>query len=471
MFGLDTGLIILLIVCLLAVCLFEFINGFHDTANAVATVIYTNSLKPRVAVVWSGIWNFLGVYTGGIAVAMGIVNLLPTEALIDQNLYHGISMIMALLLTAVIWNLGTWYLGIPCSSSHALIGSIFGVGVAYMLLPGAHSISMNWTKIQDTGLSLLISPVFGFGLAMGLMFLLKAILKKNKIFKEPSPSKAPPLWIRSILILTCTSVSFSHGSNDGQKGVGLVMIILIGILPAYFALDASKNPCKLYSNSANIGILISKIDTTELSDQDMVEYKTIRKKTDTLLKYTNSIKSFESVPDNKRFELRKDIIVTGKSMDKLLASPTAKNAIKLCKDELSKLKNFVKENKTYTEYAPWWVILIISLSLGIGTMIGWRRIVITIGEKIGKTHLTYAQGASAEIIAACTISASTALGLPVSTTHVLSSGVAGTMVADSGVKNLQMKTVRNIAIAWLITLPVTFVVSGSLFLLFRWIFV
>jgi PiT family inorganic phosphate transporter len=249
------------------------------------------------------------------------------------------------------------------------------------------------------------------------------------------------------------------------------MIILIGILPAYFALDTSKNPDKLFSNSAKIGLLINKIDTTKLSKLDLINYKAIRKKTDTLLKYTSSIKTFKSVPENKRFELRKDIIVTGKSLDKLLASPTAKNAIMLSKDDLSKLKDFVKANKTYTEYAPWWVILMISLSLGVGTMIGWKRIVITIGEKIGKTHLTYAQGATAEIIAAGTISLSTSFGLPVSTTHVLSSGVAGTMVADGGANSLQMKTVRNIAVAWIITLPVTFVVSGSLFLLFRWIFV
>ncbi|MFA5781728.1 MAG: inorganic phosphate transporter [Bacteroidales bacterium] len=470
MFGLDTGLTILLIICLLAVCTFEFINGFHDTANAVATVIYTHSLKPRIAVIWSGLWNFLGVYTGGIAVAMGIVNLLPTEALVDQNVYHGIAMILALLLTAVIWNLGTWYYGIPCSSSHTLIGSIFGVGIAYMFLPDVHNVALNWKKVEDVGLSLLISPIFGFGLAMLLMMLLKALLKKkNKIFHPPSSSKAPPLWIRSILVLTCTSVSFSHGSNDGQKGVGLVMIILIGILPAYFALDASKNPEKLYANATQVRALVNNFDTLKFSDLDMAEYRTIRKKTDTLIKYTANIKMFESVPQNKRFELRKGIIVIGKSADKLFASPTAKDGIKLSKSEISKFKSFIKDNKSYTEYAPWWVILMISVSLGLGTMIGWKRIVITIGERIGKSHLTYAQGATAEIIAASTITVSTSLGLPVSTTHVLSSGIAGTMVADNGFKNLQMKTVKNIAIAWLITLPVTVVFSGSLFLLLRWI--
>ena len=467
MLGLSTGLVFLLIVCLLFVCFFECINGFHDTANAVATVIYTNALKPRIAVIWSGIWNFLGVYTGGIAVAMGIVNLLPTDALVDQNMYHAISMIIALLLTAVLWNLGTWYFGIPCSSSHALIGSIFGVGVAYMLLPDAHNISMNWSKAMNTVLALLTSPLIGFGLTMGLMYVLKATMKKSKIFKAPSAQKAPPFWIRAILVLTCTSVSFSHGSNDGQKGVGLVMIILIGILPAYFALDASKNPVKLYSNTVNVGVLINKMDTAKLSNLDRAEYRTIRKKTDTLLKYTGNIKSFESVPANKRFELRKDIIVTGKSMDKLFA--TAKQAITLSKEDEAKLKSFVKENKTFTEYAPWWVILMISTSLGIGTMIGWKRIVLTVGEKIGKTPINYAQGAVSQLVAAGTISISSTLGLPVSTTHILSSGVAGSMVAEDGIKNLQAKTIKSIAIAWLITLPVTFVVSGSLFLFLRWI--
>lgn len=471
MWGLETGHLILLAVCLIAVCTFEFINGFHDTANAVATVIYTHSLKPRIAVIWSGLWNFLGVYTGGIAVAMGIVNLLPTEALVDTNVYHGISMILALLITAVVWNLGTWYFGIPCSSSHTLIGSIFGVGIAYMLLPGAKSVALNWAKVTDVGLSLLVSPIFGFGLALLLLMILKTFIKKNKLFKEPSKTKAPPFWIRSILVLTCTSVSFSHGSNDGQKGVGLVMIILIGILPGFFAIDQTRNPASLYCGSMQVKQLIEKADTANLTDVDLGVYKTVRKKNDSVLKYTSGITSFEDVPVNKRFDLRKDIILISKNIDKLLTSPDAADHLNLTADEKAKLKSAVKESKSFTEYAPWWVILMISVSLGLGTMIGWKRIVITIGEKIGKSHLTYAQGATAEVIAASTIAASTSLGLPVSTTHVLSSGIAGTMVASSGIKNLQKKTVRNIAIAWLVTLPVTILISGLLFLLLRWLIV
>ncbi|MFH0865668.1 MAG: inorganic phosphate transporter [Bacteroidota bacterium] len=467
MFGLDIGLTILLIVCILAVCVFEFINGFHDTANAVATVIYTHSLKPRIAVIWSGIWNFLGVYTGGIAVAMGIVNLLPTEALIDQNVYHGIAMILALILTAVIWNLGTWYFGIPCSSSHTLIGSIFGVGIAYMLLPDTGHIALNWGKVEDVGLSLLISPVFGFGMALLMMMLLKYIFKKkSNLFKEPSSSKAPPLWIRSILIITCTSVSFSHGSNDGQKGVGLLMIILIGIIPAYFALDITKSPQALKEHMVKIENVVNRIDSANIAPDCIPEYIALKKSIAGIGNKLSGLKEF-NIKDKSNFNIRRDIITIAKKLDKLILKNPEASKLNLSKEDIASVSTSSKQMKSFTEYAPWWVILIISLSLGIGTMVGWKRIVITIGEKIGKSHLTYAQGASAEIIAASTISISTSLGLPVSTTHVLSSGVAGTMVADSGFKNLQMKTVRNIAIAWLITLPVTILVSGLLFILLR----
>ena len=468
MFGLDTGLTVLLLLCLVAALSFEFINGFHDTANAVATVIYTHSLKPNVAVIWSGIWNFIGVNVGGIAVAMGIVNLLPTEALIDQNIYHAMAMILSLVLTAIIWNLGTWYFGIPCSSSHTLLGSIFGVGIAYMLLPGSNSIALNWQKVSDVGLSLLISPLFGFGMALGLMYLLKVLIKKNKtIFKEPPAKKAPPLWIRSILILTCTSVSFSHGSNDGQKGVGLIMIILIGIVPFKFAIDHDKSPEALLNKVNKVEIVLNKVDVNKLKADDKKNFSIISDRLDSINLILANKKNFEEIADNKHFEIRKDILLITKKTDKILSAYGSTILLNSTKEEFASLKSDIKGMKSFTEYSPWWVILMVSLALGLGTMVGWKRIVVTIGEKIGKSHLTYAQGASAEIVAASTIGVSTWLGLPVSTTHVLSSGIAGTMVAESGKSNLQMKTVRNIAIAWLITLPVTIIMAGLLFLLLR----
>ena len=467
MFGLDTGLTVLLLLCLIAALSFEFINGFHDTANAVATVIYTHSLKPNIAVIWSGIWNFIGVNVGGIAVAMGIVNLLPTEALIDQNIYHAMAMILSLVLTAIIWNLGTWYFGIPCSSSHTLLGSIFGVGIAYMLLPGSNSIALNWQKVSDVGLSLLISPLFGFGLAMGLMYLLKFLIKNKTIFKEPDAKKAPPMWIRSILILTCTSVSFSHGSNDGQKGVGLIMIILIGIIPYKFAIDHTKSPENLLNKVNKIETVLNKVDVKKLKTEDKFNFGIVNDRIDSIQALLANKKNFEEVADNKHFEVRKDIILISKKTDKLLSSYGNGLLLNSSNEEFDTLKSDIKTMKAFTEYSPWWVILMVSLALGLGTMVGWKRIVVTIGEKIGKSHLTYAQGASAELVAASTIGVSTWLGLPVSTTHVLSSGIAGTMVAESGKDNLQMKTVRNIAIAWLITLPVTIIMAGLLFLLLR----
>lgn len=470
MFGLDTSYTILLLICLFAAAAFEFINGFHDTANAVATVIYTHSLKPTTAVIWSGLWNFIGVNVGGIAVAMGIVNLLPMEMLIDQNLLHNISMIGALIVTAIVWNLATWYIGIPCSSSHTLLGSIFGVGLAFMLLPGSHAVALNWQKVIDVGLSLLISPVFGFGLALLLMFILRKVVKNKLIFKEPPAKKAPPVWIRSILILTCTSVSYAHGSNDGQKGVGLIMLILIGFSPAFFAIDRSKKAEDLLMETKKIEWTINKIDTNLLNAENRKNHHLVMKDLSGIKMELTGISSFSDLDKSVNFKIRKAILSVSKKSENIVKNLRESKESSIKPAVLAVLKSNLKKFRSNTEYSPRWVILLVSLSLGFGTMIGWKRIVVTIGEKIGKTHLTYAQGATAEIIAASTIGVSTMFGLPVSTTHVLSSGIAGAMVAGGGRQNLRMGTVKNILIAWLITLPVTIALSGSLFFILRMIF-
>ena len=268
MFDLEPQVLLLLVVCLVAACAFEFVNGFHDTANAVATVIYTNALRPWVAVVWSAFWNFIGVFAGGIGVAMGIVYLLPVESLVDSNVYHGIAMVGALILGAIIWNVGTWYYGIPASSSHALIGSILGVGIAFSLLPESRGSAVNWSKAGETGIALLVGPLLGFALTIGMMFLFKRFVPSKAIFKEPHKRKPPPLWIRLLLIVTCTLVSFFHGSNDGQKGVGLIMLILIGIVPFRFALDESKNPLDLRESLGKVEYVMSRVNRDELSPVD-----------------------------------------------------------------------------------------------------------------------------------------------------------------------------------------------------------
>jgi inorganic phosphate transporter, PiT family len=464
MFGLDTSLAILLIICVLLACFFEFINGFHDTANAVATVIYTNSLKPTVAVVYSGILNFTGVLIGGIAVAMGIVNLLPMDALVDSNPYHGVAMILALLISAIIWNFGTWYYGIPSSSSHTIIGSILGIGLAFNFLPGDLGLSaVNWDKAKDTGLALLVSPLVGFSLAIIMMFIFKRLFKNDIIYKEPIPGKKPPMYIRVLLWFTCGLVSFFHGQNDGQKGVGLMMMILIAILPSQFALDDTVDLQKINASVVTIERLVASADTSKFGGKELKSYEDILKHSAHFTAITAGKKTSEDIVLTERFSLRKDIVKITKNAEKLIKGEN----LSITSNDQKELSSQIKIAKKLTEYAPSWVILTISICLGLGTMFGWKRVVKTIGEKIGKQHMSYAQGASAEIVASIGIGLATWKGVPVSTTHMLSSGIAGSMVAKKGLKNLQKGTIKTIALTWLLTLPVTIILSGGLFLLFR----
>ena len=242
--SLGTGQLILLLVALLIAFGFECVNGFHDTANAVATVIYTKSMKPTWAVIWSGIWNFIGVHAGGIGVAFSIVHLLPVDLLVNIKTGRGLAMVLSLLGAAIIWNFATWYRGLPASSSHSLIGSIIGVGMMNSLIEnGSLAKGINWHKASEVGMALVLSPLVGFALAAGLLMLCKKLIPAKELYQPPEGDKPPPGWIRALLISTCTAVSFAHGSNDGQKGMGLIMLVLIGIVPATYALnlDASRD--------------------------------------------------------------------------------------------------------------------------------------------------------------------------------------------------------------------------------------
>lgn len=450
---LPTFAAILLIVCLLAVCFFEAINGFHDTANAVATVIYTNTLKPVQAVIWSGVWNFIGVYAGGIAVAMGIIKLIPLNDLMVQPIGENSALVLSILLAAIAWNLGTWYLGIPCSSSHTLIGSLLGAGFAFWSIhKGA---GPNWGKAGEIGLSLLVSPLFGFSLAILLMYILKNTIKSKRIFKEPTEKKPPPFWIRAVLVTTCTLVSFFHGSNDGQKGVGLLLVVLIAFMPMQYALNHNVPLDKFRNAARSIEATLTQAAAGDEHADHILALAAQAGRTAT------EMDSVDMKDKSQMFALRKSIQSLNKNIEVDFKSGL------IPKPARDTVRHELKILKSSYEFAPLWGIILIALCLGTGTMIGWKRIVITIGEKIGKSHLTYAQGASAELCAAATIGLSTGLGLPVSTTHVLSSGIAGTMVASGGIKNLQKRTIKSIAIAWLLTLPVTFLLSALLFLFLR----
>lgn len=474
---------ILLFVALLIALGFEFVNGFHDTANAVATVIYTHSLPAEFAVLWSGAFNFLGVLVSSGAVAFGIISLLPVELILQVGSGAGFAMVFALLIAAIMWNLGTWYLGLPASSSHTLIGSIIGVGVANALLHGRDGTSgVDWGKATEIGYALLLSPLVGFALSAILLLLLKAVIKKPELYQAPEPGKTPPLWIRGLLILTCTGVSFAHGSNDGQKGMGLIMLILIGTVPTAYALNRAlpENAVIEFQQTAQAAakVVESKAAgytvlgnprpavTAYVAQHQINEgtYPSLAALLRDISKQVSDYGSVSKIPAEVVGNTRNDMYLTSEAIRLLMKDKEAD----LSKEDVAALNAYKGSIDKSTKFIPTWVKIAVAIALGLGTMIGWKRIVITVGEKIGKTHLTYGQGAAAELVAMGTIFAADNYGLPVSTTHVLSSGVAGTMAANGS--GLQLSTLRNIAVAWVLTLPAAMLLSGSLYYIFSHVF-
>ncbi len=478
---LATGAFLLLGVALLIALAFEFVNGFHDTANAVATVIYTHSLPAQWAVIWSGFFNFLGVLTSSGAVAFTVVSLLPVELILQVGSGAGYAMIFALLIAAIIWNLGTWFLGLPASSSHTLIGSIIGVGLANQLLNAGSGVSgVDWTQVWGVFKALLISPIVGFVCAAGLLLLMKAFVKSKALYEAPDGDSRPPMWIRGLLILTCTGVSFAHGSNDGQKGMGLIMLILIGAAPTAYALNRalpeSSTPAFMQATQRVEGLFSVRAQGgTVPADQargrvtEAVRDKSLDKPEVfaalASLAHDMGVQiqgygAIKRVPAEQVQNVRNDMFLASESVRLM-----QKQGVAFSGDEAAVLKEWKGELDAGTKFIPLWVKVSVAVALGLGTMIGWKRIVVTVGERIGKAHLTYGQGAAAELVAMATIGAADMYGLPVSTTHVLSSGVAGTMAANGS--GLQWSTVRSIALAWVLTLPAAALLAGSLYFLLR----
>jgi inorganic phosphate transporter, PiT family len=471
---------ILLGLALLTALGFEFVNGFHDTANAVATVIYTHSLEPHVAVVWSGAWNLFGVLVSSGAVAFTIVSLLPVELILQVGKGAGFAMVFALLVSAIIWNLGTWSLGLPASSSHTLIGSIIGVGVANQLMAVKTGTSgVDWGQAGNVFRSLLVSPVVGFLCAGMLLMLAKVLVREPRLYRAPEGNAPPPFWIRCLLILTCTGVSFGHGSNDGQKGMGLIMLILIGVVPTAYALNHAVGPAQVQDFAAvseqAINAVNHYVDPQAIvgdTRNDLTDYIRTRQFTPTTMLALRQLigdiehevvlyRTLAKVPADQQANVRNDMYVVSEALR--LWQKSGKPEISA--SDRAVLKNYKSHLDMATKFIPAWVKIAVALALGLGTMVGWKRIVVTVGEKIGKAHLTYGQGAAAELVTAGTILAADRFGLPVSTTHVLSSGVGGTMAANHS--GLQWSTVRNIALAWVLTLPAAAMLAGGLFWLFR----
>ena len=483
----------LLGVALLIALGFEFVNGFHDTANAVATCIYTHSLDPNIAVIYSGIMNFAGVLLSSGAVAFSIITLLPVELILKVSKGSGFSMVFALLVAAILWNLATWYKGLPASSSHTMIGSILGVGIANQLMQGGNGTAgIDWEQVTKVFRALLISPVVGFVGAALVFFLFKLVARDPRLYKAPEGTAPPPFYIRVLLILTCGGVSYAHGSNDGQKGMGLIMLILVGTVPTAYALNhaVGRNEVQTFAavSTQTIATLRTYEAPTTPSSQPVAipqpspsgdpqpvleefvgEKKftpaivpALEQQIGTIRDEVSGYGTLAGVPANMQANVRNQMYLTSETL-RLLSK--AKGAPKLSKNDAAVVANYKASVDKATRFIPSWVKVAVALALGLGTMVGWKRIVVTVGEKIGKTHLTYAQGASAELVAMCTILAADTYGLPVSTTHVLSSGVAGTMAANKS--GLQVSTIRDIALAWVFTLPAAAILSGCLFWLFN----
>jgi PiT family inorganic phosphate transporter len=485
--SLAIGAFVLLGIALLIALGFEFVNGFHDTANAVATVIYTHSLPPLAAVIWSGTFNFLGVLTSSGAVAFTVVTLLPVELILQVGSGAGYAMIFALLIAAIIWNLGTWMMGLPNSSSHALIGSIMGVGLAnqFLALGGSATSGVDWAQAVEVLKALLFSPLIGFVLAALLLLLMKLVVRTPSLYVAPEGKRPPPMPIRALLVLTCTGVSFFHGSNDGQKGMGLIMLILIGAAPTAYALNRAipenttpmflqamhgaqdvfqahgGNTRPLADAAAARATVGNALKTKEVNEPEV--YAALATLTADIGRQVNDYGAIKAVPAAATPNVRNDMYLASEAVRVMGASPAGFDSA-----DMGKLKSLRSSLDSGTKFIPSWVKVSVALALGLGTMVGWKRIVVTVGEKIGKTHLTYAQGASAEIVAMATIGLADVYGLPVSTTHVLSSGVAGAMAANGS--GLQWGTIKNMALAWVLTLPAAMAIAGSLYVILRQIF-
>lgn len=470
-----------LTLCLLLLSLgialfYEMINGFHDTANAVSMIIYTNSLKPSHSVIMAGIMNFFGVLLGGIGVAYAIVHLLPLDIIVSSNQNATLVMIYSLLISAVVWNFGTWYFGIPVSSSHSLIGSLIGVSVAFGLMHGFDfTQSVNWSAVYKVLLALAISPLVGFGFAYLMMKGARKFFNNPKFYKSPEDEvkrKRPNFWMRMGIIATGAGVSFAHGSNDGQKGMGLVMIILIGILPTYYALDMNSQEYKIkqVQNSAtNLANFYAENNTTLnqlVDDKHLISalkvqntiaecnVNQVHETTALIATKLEGIDSYSQLSEKDRWSVHNAVLCTDNfftQVEKVVD-----------KDQSNYIKDQRKALVSSAEYVPYWVIIAVALAISIGTMIGYKRIVLTIGEKIGSKPINYMQGTVSQAIAMVTILFANFMHAPVSTTHIVSSSVAGSMVAepDGGVQKNMVKT---ILLSWVFTLPITGLLSAGIY--------
>lgn len=456
----SAATVAMLVVCLVMVLAFEASNGFHDSSNAVATVIYTHSLQPTQAVVWSGIMNLVGVLVGGISVAYALVEILPPDVLTPPDGSPAVPMLMSIFASALVWNVLTWAFGIPNSSSHCVIGSLIGVAVADALLNSRNlARGVDWAQVSTVLKGLAVSPVLGFFLAGGLYLLMRLFVRSGHLLEPPAEGRKPVWWLRALLVLTCTTVSFSHGTNDGQKSIGLIMLTIIGLLPATYALDpgALDQLAALPAEAAHAAPLIAAYGD-DVKDHGIASAQALSHALPELHRQVDELRARQSSGGPQRAvrsQLRGyvyDVVSELKFVSENRQAPAAQRR------QASQLLHSMSRP---VEFAPWWVRLLSAVCLGAGTMIGYKRVVVTLGERLGRQRMTPGQGASAELVGSVLIGTAGFTGLPVSTTHIITSGIAGTMAASG--QGVQGRVILRIVLTWLITLPVTIGLSGALF--------
>ncbi|RFU45215.1 anion permease [Paraburkholderia sp. DHOC27] len=456
----STVVVAMLVICLVMVLAFEATNGFHDSSNAVATVIYTQSLKPAQAVVWSGLMNFIGVMVGGISVAYALVEILPPDVLTPPDGAPAVPMLVSIFAAALFWNILTWAFAIPNSSSHCIIGSLIGVAAADALLK-ARSVTqgVDWKQIVTVLKGLAVSPILGLVFAGGMYAILRLVVRRGHLFEAPKEGEPPAWWLRGLLILTCTTVSFSHGTNDGQKSIGLIMLTIIGLLPAAYALnpEASNQMTQLSQNAAAAIPLIQRYGD-DVKDEAL--------KSATLLQHAGPQLATEAqeLKDKQEADPQQSVVrpqLRGAVYDVLSELKHVGEVSGASAADKAQASDLLKKMAPPVQYAPWWVRVLSALCLGIGTMIGYKRVVRTLGERLGRQHMTPGQGLSAELVGSVLIGTAGFTGLPVSTTHIITSGIAGTMIA--GGQGVQGGVLTRIALTWIVTLPVTIFLSACLF--------
>lgn len=444
---------IMLITVFVLIVLQEAINGFHDAANAIATVIYANALTPMQAVTLSAVFNFLGVLIGGTAVAFSLVYLLPENLVAGINTRGEAALFAAMIVSAVVWNFGTWWLGIPNSTTHAYIGSIIGAAMADAFLHGQSVAGqINWLQGEKIMIALIVSPIVGFALGYLLLKALRATVKDPNLYTPVQEGKKPTKGIRAVLIAGAAGVSIMHGSNDGQKSIGLMMIVMFGLFPALYGLDPDRLNEQDYSNMKQVVTNVQGIGQA-LDNTHLIEASA------NLNNHLNGSHHQPGGSDQTAVATRSEILDLHTSITKALKEPTT--ASKLNAEQLQQLQYAHTLLKDFVEHVPFWIILLSAIALGGGTAIGYRRIVTTLGEKMGSSRMNPGQGTAAQLSAVISIGLADAGGLPVSTTHVLSSSVIGSVAATPH-QRINLHTLGRIAMTWVTTLPGTVLLSFAL---------